>query len=44
MSEKQKEPYEQQEAAGHKKTKPDSQRENVNHNTRKVSMGPNTKR
>ncbi len=35
---------EQKQAAGHKKTKPDSQSENVNHNTKKVSLGPNTNR
>jgi hypothetical protein len=44
MSQKQKEPYEHPKAAGHKKPKPDSQSENVNHNTKKVSLGPNTKR
>ena len=29
---------------GRKKTKPDNQSQNVNHNTKKVSLGPNTKR
>ena len=42
--ERQKEIKAQKALADMKEPKPDSQNQNVNHNTKKVSLGPNTKR